>query len=105
MTIKKGDFLVLPWGATMRGYHFYEVVSVDKSKICLTTPQVERNGDGQEGQVWISGAAPTPAITTYAKIIKGKIKLCSDQNFKVSSSYWNTLQATKENEKFHYYGD
>lgn len=102
-TLKVGDYLYIGWGATMRGYNFYQVVKIDKSKVYLAQPQVQSNGN-QEGETWISGPATDTTVIEHAKFIRGKLKICTP-DFKVKDNYWNTFSACEINKKFHYYGD
>lgn len=103
LTLKPGDFLYLGYGATMRGYKFYQVLKIDKSKVYLTEPLIEANGN-QEGEIWVAGPAKDSEIIQHAKFIRGKLKLCSPE-FKVENNYWNTLHQCEAGKKFYYYGD
>ena len=100
-TLKVGDFLYFGYGATMRGYRFYQVVKIEKSKVYLTSPVVDSTGN-QEGEIWVSGLSQSDVVVQKAKFIKGKLKMC-DEDFKVKDSYWNTLKGCEVNQKFYYY--
>lgn len=101
--LKVGDYLYLGWGSTMRGYYFYQVVKIDKSKVYLAVPKVESTGN-QEGQIWIAEPSVDNKIVHHAKFIRGKLKLCTP-DFKLENKYWNTLSECSVGTKFHYYGD
>ena len=104
--VKAGDLFVYSWGATMRRNEFYEVQSVKGSKVWLTSPKTESEAHGYDaGSEWITGPGDQDKITGYAKIVRGKVKLCENALFKVERNSWNTLRPTCIGKKESFYGD
>ena len=103
--IKQNDLFVNVWGCTMRKCDFYQVISVDKSKVYLRTPEFEDNSGGYDGHKWITGLSSGATYKVFkAKVIRGVLKLC-DENFKVQHGSWVELKKTEIGKRENVYSD
>jgi hypothetical protein len=102
-----GDLFVCSSGATMRRNEFFQIIAVKGSRVFLCAPETALESDGWDsGREWISSRCKgAHGKLSYAKIVRGRLKLCHDDSFKVKDHYWDYLKPTEIGKKESFYGD